>query len=708
MKQPILYRDVAEAIATDTPSTLGRDRAALGHWMTAHGYGDADDAAALVVPDHVFETAVAQLKSTLTGRNGEPANRAVRNQRVAGLRAVRRIALQLHGEGVEAQTTLKGAIYACRRALGISQHKMAKQYGSAFHRYEIGLSIPQERQRPRLESLARDAGKPADFITRHMPTPPQRKGEKAVRLPTYSLSAQGWLLPGVERPTSAAVPLPEGVFRTQLMDWIAYKTAATPPRGLRRATDSRWTENSAGINTSQKQQLQRIDGFVGWLVQELGVPLDRLRLPMLGDAVLAEAFAVFLHTRESYEAARIWMRVARGFMLGVPRTQPKLGVAGYVRQQRRQFFSDIAGDGTGDAEGYLAIPCVRALYARDIGFPDRGQNAADVLAEVYCAEHDLDDLENVGARALWETWCESNEARVLRFSEQQTPRKRGSRTPQQKVDALIAATPERRERPIRVLYDLLDGIGQDIARYQQAAGTQKRVLELECNRTLAAFAGGLPLREMTARHVKLHPELMTEEGRRHLPNDYQWNLWKVDDGRYWYAADADIFKTREAMKRQNVVDYKVEVSDWVTPFLDRYFEVVRGQTVGARAGSPYMWCALANPYQYSAEQLRQPVSDRCLGERMQGLMKRYLLAGAAVPERAVTPLGESMRYHWVRHLVATDLLATSPEALAFVAHVLNISLEMVRRTYDRSKPADAVRFAGRHQDAVMGQLRLAA
>jgi hypothetical protein len=70
----------------------------------------------------------------------------------------------------------------------------------------------------------------------------------------------------------------------------------------------------------------------------------------------------------------------------------------------------------------------------------------------------------------------------------------------------------------------------------------------------------------------------------------------------------------------------------------------------------------------------------------------------------VTPLGEPMRYHWIRHLVATDLLATSPEALAFVAHVLNISLEMVRRTYDRSKPADAMRFAGRHQAAVMDEL----
>jgi hypothetical protein len=708
MTKPIFYRDVADAIATDTPSTLGRDRAALHHWMTAYGYGDEDEADALVVPDHVFETAVEQLKTGLTGRNGEPANRAVRNQRVAGLRRVRRIALQLYGEGAEAQTTLKGAIYACRRALGISQYKMSKRYGSAFHRYELGLSIPQERQRSRLERLARDAGKPSDFVTRHMPTPPHLKAEKAVRLPTYSLSAQGWVLPGIEAPKTQAAPLPAGVFRTQLVDWIAYKTAATPPRGLRRATHSRWTENGAGINKSQQQQLQRIDGFVGWLVQELGVPLERLRLPMLGDAVLAEAYAAFLHARESYQAAQIWMRVARSFMLGVPQTQPKLGVAGYVRQQRRQFYGDVAGSGAGDAEGYLAIPGVRALYVRDIGFPDRQQTAAEVLAEVYCAEHDLDDLENVGSKALWDTWCESNEARVLRFSEQQPLRKRGSRTPQQKVDALIAATPERRERPIRVLYDLLDGIGQDIERYAQSAGTQKRVLELECNRTLAAFAGGLPLREMTARHVKLHPDLMTEEGRAHLPTGYQWNLWKAEDGRYWYSADADMFKTREAMKRQNVFDYTVQLPDWVTPFLDRYFERMRGQTIGARAGSPYMWCALVNPHHASAEQLRRPVSERCLGERMQGLMKRYLLSGATVPETAVTPLGESMRYHWVRHLVATDLLATSPEALAFVAHVLNISLEMVRRTYDRSKPADAVRFAGRHQDAVMGGLSRAA
>jgi hypothetical protein len=113
---------------------------------------------------------------------------------------------------------------------------------------------------------------------------------------------------------------------------------------------------------------------------------------------------------------------------------------------------------------------------------------------------------------------------------------------------------------------------------------------------------------------------------------------------------------------------------------------------------------IVNPKGVSAEQLRTPVAERRLGSRMHAITTKYLVGGTAMTVDDVTPLGEPMRYHWVRHPVATDLLATSPEALAFVAHVLNISLEMVRRTYDRLKLSVAMRFAGRHQGAEMGGL----
>jgi hypothetical protein len=51
---------------------------------------------------------------------------------------------------------------------------------------------------------------------------------------------------------------------------------------------------------------------------------------------------------------------------------------------------------------------VRALYARDAGFPDRGQGAPEVLGEVYAAVHDRDEVEDLQAGPLWETWCERN------------------------------------------------------------------------------------------------------------------------------------------------------------------------------------------------------------------------------------------------------------------------------------------------------------
>jgi hypothetical protein len=132
----------------------------------------------------------------------------------------------------------------------------------------------------------------------------------------------------------------------------------------------------------------------------------------------------------------------------------------------------------------------------------------------------------------------------MRLGEDKAPRKLGSRTPQQRVDALSGATAERRERPLVVLYDLIAAVGRDIERLQQSQRTGKQVLELECHRALAAFAGALPLREMKARHIKLHLSLMIAEGRANLPHGYRHNIWKAEDGHYWYVEDASMFKTR--------------------------------------------------------------------------------------------------------------------------------------------------------------------
>jgi len=438
--------------------------------------------------------------------------------------------------------------------------------------------------------------------------------------------------------------------------------------------------------------------YFGWLYNVLGVPFERLSLLCLADPVLLEAFAAFCRERQAPTRAKYVAQIASTLVIGTSRKFATHGIGGFLRQQARTYYPILTAD-----DGMLADPAIRRLYCRDLSIRDCGQSPRELIEEILLQQTGAMNLDEVAEergrrvreRDLFETWCEHAWGRLNRLAS--TPvsdaeRPAGYPSPLERVNAVIDATPERRRRPITVIREILDGLKADI--FKMPRGNQQRI-ERECDYLTVAFAAAVPVREETARHVRLHPDLLPRHAVEKLPANYEPSLIKCENGSYWYREHRQYFKTRKAMKKNT---YEIPVPSWMTPILDYYIWHVRPQTHGGQAGSPYLHVRVRRGGS-STRDFCAPVKSGLLAVRMAKTTQRYVV-GADL-EGGESPLGEGLRYHWVRHLVATDLLRAYPGALNHVAHVLNDRLETVTAAYDGTVPADGYRFADECQAPIM-------
>jgi len=685
-KKAPTYDRVREEIERHGGSAVKQDKSALTAWKEAMGADFDHRATSLLVEEQAFESALDAHVAEMRGRDGSPAPKSSRSQRKSRLRRIRRLALPLAEADGEKWDTLPGAIRSCRIRMGLTQNAMCKRWGAAFVSWEREKATPISKATPRLEEFAKAAGVSPEVLTGFV-VPARRRNQNKTQgkaAERYSLENSGYLFPGSARDPNnnraPKVPLPDDCpLKKEMEDFIEYKTADQPPRNLARSTNGGWTFNASGECSSKDINASRLNLFFGFVHNILGVPLEKLTLAMAGDYVLLRKYDDFLKRRGSRQGAgRTMPDICLGFIR--PKSDRGRGNAeGFVRQQRWIYGPRIYGDG-----GYLECGPVRSLYAETFGFPDDGRSGRDVLLAMMCARHDMDDVdklrESLGDddRTIFRDWCDYNFEKILDFQrnfERNATKEVGSK---ELVDQIVNASPERRERPIRVARDLILHILSERDRYAAGRATDTHDYDL----ALVAFLASIPLREFTLRNLRIHPDLVDPVSRENLPANYTPSFLFVEGG-YLLSEHRDYFKNRDGLKKRDILYFRMPVADWSVPFLRDYIDNVRPKMRAAQAGSPYLFPPLSRDRTEPAH--------------------RGTLAGR-IREHTTRLFGVTMGVHWFRHLVATDILATHPEALHFVADVLQDDLETVRALYDASRPADAGRFAHRHQETVMGQL----
>ena len=140
------------------------------------------------------------------------------------------------------------------------------------------------------------------------------------------------------------------------------------------------------------------------------------------------------------------------------------------------------------------------------------------------------------------------------------------------------------------------------------------------------------------------------------------------DGRWVVRIERGLFKNRRHLVKRH---YEVTLAAWATPYFDRYVDKVRPRTVGARAGSKYLFPV--NSLRHA--DLKGPVSPSVLQHSIRQATRQHWNA-------------EVMPHAW-RHICATGILKDDPEQIVLAATVLNDSPKTVMKAYAHILPDDA-------------------
>lgn len=682
---PPSFERVREEIARRNEGTKARDLSALSKIKDELG-ADFDHRAEVFFRDEdAFASVVEAHVAGMTTRAGGPASAASKSQRRSGLRRVRAIAHELADAGDAGWDTLARAIMSCRRRLGLSRRQMVIQYAARLRDYELGKHVPRDSAVPILESLAKDAGVDPSVLTQHVTCQRIQSSDQICRstAENYGLMSLGWKLPILEssytRDGQRKTALPDTCpLKRDLRDFYDYKTAAMPPAGLRRHKFGRWRKNPDGTYESAKIYAHVLSSFFGFLHTKLGVPVDEMTLPMVADTILLTEYDRFLRGRGNSGLSEFSIILAQ-IMVRASTHAP-----GFVRQQRHRFGPAIYGD-----MGYLRLHSVRAAYARVFSGCAEEVNARNVADALVCAIHDSDHVaaipEGVHDRMRHEAWCDwhgrtlDDWASALTSDDHEDDEddENDQARSLRRVQALIAEKTDG--RPLNVIKILLDGLEERRSCYPDG---HKDAQKIDYIMAVIAFEiGCLPLRTWTLRRVRVHPALVHEDARALLPSNVTPSLFPSDDGGFTYCEHRGYFKNRQALARRNVQYVRMHMASWAVPYLRRYLRNVRPNIQGAQRGNPYLF---------------------------PGNSRDKPLAPGNIPDRIARYTGDifgwRMRVHWMRHLVATDILTTHPDALHFVAEMLQDDLETVRKIYDHTRMEDVGAYAHRHQEDVMGSL----
>ncbi len=307
-------------------------------------------------------------------------------------------------------------------------------------------------------------------------------------------------------------------------------------------------------------------------------------------------------------------------------------------------------------------------------------------------------LPNTVAPEDWDSWCEKNRQKILKFIK--TIRKSKNRPVVMTRDPFSAVRQfiEELEHPISILLEMTENMKRRIPllRKGSAVVLAQHVRDI----FFVEFITSYPLRVKNLSRMKFCLRVMDDSGLG-LEGPDGVNLYQRSDGSWW------IRYTKLEMKNGAAVDIPVAKS--VVPLLEEYLFVHRPVLIKAIKDSINLRRAKVdmsplnveeeraielNPYVFrqrpnfinrmNKEQLAgytgaEPVSEVILSDRMLHMSQQYI------------PNCKGFSAHAVRHLVASEYIKNRPDGYEVAAAALNDTVATVRKHYAWVSPCDRIK-----------------
>jgi len=299
----------------------------------------------------------------------------------------------------------------------------------------------------------------------------------------------------------------------------------------------------------------------------------------------------------------------------------------------------------------------------------------------------------------WDSWCESNRERILKFLKTIKKSKNHPVVMTRDPFAAVRQFIEDLEHPISILFEMVDNMKRMIPLLRN--GNPIKLARHVRDTFYGEFITSYPLRVKNFSRMKFCPWAQTDDSAPELAHEDDINLYRKSDGRLW------IRYVSGEMKNGKAVD--IPVSQSVVPLLEEYIFVHRPvlnkaikDAINSRRAKFGMSPLTADeeraiessPYVFrpSTEYIRrmdaerlasytgtEPLPEDSLSERMLRMSQRFI------------PNCKGFSPHAVRALVASEYIKNHPNGWPAAAAALNDTEATVRKHYAWVRPCDKIK-----------------